>query len=116
VKRECGKCGAELYRDDKDRWFCPECIFEDLDPAFLDENGTDPGDLKKPFVLQPPTKPVSIRIAIPDLERAKMLARKKGIPKYQTYLKTLIHEALIKEESSTYVTSRRKASKRNRPS
>lgn len=95
-----------MYRDEKGRWFCPDCILEGLDPAFLDENQADAGELKRPFVLQPPTKPVSIRIAIPDLERAKSLARKKGIPKYQTYLKTLLHEALIKEESQTYAPSR----------
>jgi hypothetical protein len=111
VKRNCSKCGTDLYRDDRDRWFCPECILDEIDPAFLDEKRTHPGDLKKPFVLHPPTKPVSIRIAIPDLERAKALARKKGIPKYQTYLKTLLHEALIKEESGAYVPARRKASK-----
>jgi predicted DNA binding CopG/RHH family protein len=105
-----------MYRDEKGRWFCPECILEDLDQAFLDENLTDPGDLEKPFVMQPPTKPVSIRIAIPDLERAKALAQKKGIPKYQTYLKTLLHEALIKEERGMYAPNRRKASRRNRPS
>jgi hypothetical protein len=49
---------------------------------------------------------VSLRIAILDLERAKNLARKKGIPKYQTYIKTLLHEALIKEESQSYALSR----------
>jgi len=108
VKKECGKCGAEMYRDDKGHWFCPECILKELDCGFLDEDRTDPGDLKRRFVLQPPTKPVSIRIAIPDLERAKMLARKRGIPKYQTYLKTLLHDALIKEESGTYLPVRPK--------
>jgi hypothetical protein len=39
-----------------------------------------------------------------------------GIHQYQTYLKTLIHEALIKEESRTYLPNRRKASKCNQPS
>ena len=95
-----------MYRDDKGQWFCPDCILETLDPVFLDESQVDPGDLKKIFVLRPPTKPVSLRIAVPDLECAKMLARKKGIPKYQTYLKTLLHEALIKEESETCLPRR----------
>ncbi len=115
MRRECKKCAAEMYRDDKGRWFCPECVIEELDPGFLDESRTGPGDLKRPFVLRPPTKPVSIRIAIPDLERAKLLAREKGIPKYQTYLKTLLHEALIKEESSTYLPVRPKSSRRKKP-
>jgi predicted DNA binding CopG/RHH family protein len=114
VKKKCGKCGAEMYRDEKGRWFCPDCVLEDLDPAFLDQSQADAGELKKPFVLQPPTKPVSIRIAIQDLERAKNLARKKGIPKYQTYLKTLLHEALIKEESRPYAPTRTGISKKRR--
>jgi hypothetical protein len=32
-----------------------------------------------------------------DLELAQRLARRKGIPKYQTYIKTLLHEMLVKE-------------------
>jgi predicted DNA binding CopG/RHH family protein len=32
-----------------------------------------------------------------DLELARKLARRKGIPKYQTYIKTLLHEMLVKE-------------------
>jgi hypothetical protein len=31
-----------------------------------------------------------------DLELARTLARRKGIPKYQTYIKTLLHEMLVK--------------------
>lgn len=114
MKKECGKCGAEMYRDDRGLWFCPECVLEELDPGFLDENRIDSGDLKRPFALQPPTKPVSIRIAIPYLGRAKTLARKKGVPKYQTYLKTLLYEALIKEERGTYLPARPKSSRRKK--
>lgn len=32
-----------------------------------------------------------------DLELAQRLARRKGIPKYQTYIKTLLHDMLVKE-------------------
>ncbi len=32
-----------------------------------------------------------------DLELAWKLARRKGIPKYQIYIKTLLHEMLVKE-------------------
>jgi predicted DNA binding CopG/RHH family protein len=55
--------------------------------------------LERPYVLEPPTKQVSIRLAVTDLELAKRLARRKGVPKYQSYLKTLLHEALVKEAS-----------------
>jgi hypothetical protein len=96
-EKNCKKCGTEMYQDDQDLWFCPNCIIEEIDPAFLDEKRDHPGELKRPYVLSPPTKQVSIRIAISDLELARRLARRKGVPKYQTYIKTLLHEALEKE-------------------
>ena len=46
-----------------------------------------PGYLRTPVPSQPRT----------DLELAKRLARQKGMPKYQSYIKTLLHEALVKE-------------------
>lgn len=57
----------------------------------------DRGELKRPYVLDPPTKQVNIRLAATDLEMAKRLAKRKEIPKYQSYIKTLLHEALVKE-------------------
>jgi len=97
MTQTCAKCGTEMYQDDQGQWFCPDCILEELDPAFLDEEQDNPGDLSRPYVLEPPTKQVSIRLSITDLELAKRLAKQKGIPKYQSYIKTLLHEALIKE-------------------
>ncbi len=42
------------------------------------------------------TKSTTIRLFAEDLERAKVVAERKGL-RYQTYLKMLIHEALKKE-------------------
>jgi predicted HicB family RNase H-like nuclease len=42
-------------------------------------------------------KPTSLRLPPQDLERARKLAERKGLP-YQTYIKMLLHEALGKEE------------------
>jgi len=95
--KTCRKCGSEMYQDDQGTWFCPDCIVEEIDPAFLDEKRDDPGELKRPYVLSPPTKQVSIRLAVGDVELARRLARRKGVPKYQTYIKTLLHKALAKE-------------------
>jgi hypothetical protein len=44
-----------------------------------------------------PTPMVSIRIDPADLSRARRLAGRKGL-RYQTYLKMLLHEALLREE------------------
>ena len=95
--KTCRKCGAEKYQDDQGVWFCPDCLIEALDPAFLDEQRADPGDLTHPYVLSPPTKQVSIRLAVSDVQLARTLAQRKGVPKYQTYIKTLLHAALAKE-------------------
>lgn len=95
--KQCKKCATEMYQDDHDQWFCPDCVLEEIDPAFLDEKLDHPGELKRPYLLSPPTKQVSIRLAVSDVELARRLARRKGIPKYQTYIKTLLHEALAKE-------------------
>ncbi len=43
-----------------------------------------------------PTKSVSVRLPVTDIERARKLAEKRGIG-YQTLIKTLLHEALKKE-------------------
>ncbi|MDA2939286.1 hypothetical protein MYX75_13625 [Acidobacteria bacterium AH-259-A15] len=99
MTKKCKKCGQEMYQDDQGQWFCPDCIVQEIDPAFLDEERDDRGELRRPYRLEPPTKQVSIRLAIIDLELAKRLARSKGIPKYQSYIKTLLHKALIKEAS-----------------
>ena len=41
---------------------------------------------------------ITIRIAEDDLTRARTLAAEKGL-RYQTYLKMLLHQALISEEN-----------------
>ena len=42
------------------------------------------------------TKPVTIRLAVTDVEAAQELAGKRGLP-YQTYIKMLLHQALKQE-------------------
>ena len=99
MKRQniCKRCGTERYQDDQGKWFCPDCILEEMDTTFLDSHIDDPGELKKPYVLRPPTRQISIRLAVGDVELARKLARQKGVPKYQTYMKTLLHNALVRE-------------------
>ena len=95
--KNCKKCRIEKYRDDHGDWFCPNCVAEEIDAEFLDEKQINRGDLKRPYILEPPTKQISLRMPLVDLELARRLARRKGIPKYQTYIKTLLHEMLVKE-------------------
>ena len=46
---------------------------------------------------RPPTKTVTIRLPVEDVARARRLAAQKG-QGYQTLVKTLLHEALGREE------------------
>ncbi len=46
---------------------------------------------------RPPTKTVTIRLPLYDVARARRLAAQKGLG-YQTLVKTLLHEALQREE------------------
>ena len=43
------------------------------------------------------SKNITIRMPLRDIERARLLAEKKGLG-YQTYMKMLLHEALEREE------------------
>lgn len=98
--KKCQQCGSEMYRDDQQKWFCPDCVLEEINPVFLDERLDHPGELKRAYILEPPTKQVSIRLAVRDVELARKLARRRRVPKYQTYMKELLHEALTKEAAS----------------
>jgi predicted DNA binding CopG/RHH family protein len=48
---------------------------------------------------RPATKHISTRVNAADLAIANKLAAAKGLP-YQTYIKSLLHEALAKENSN----------------
>jgi predicted DNA binding CopG/RHH family protein len=49
---------------------------------------------------RPETRHISIRLSAVDLVMANKLAAAKGLP-YQTYIKSLLHESLVKEISKT---------------
>ena len=46
-----------------------------------------------------PLKTVTMRLPVPDIQAARDLAQRKGLP-YQTYIKMILHEALQKERSA----------------
>jgi len=86
-----------MYQDDQRKWFCPDCILQQIEPNFLDEKLDHPGKLRRPYILEPASKQVNIRLPITDLELARKLARRKGISKYQIYIRSLLHDTLVKE-------------------
>lgn len=46
-----------------------------------------------------PTKNISVRLPVTDLERARKIAERRGVG-YQTVIKTLLHEALKRESGA----------------
>lgn len=77
--------------------FCPMCEALTSDAYF--ERGEEPPTIKPGYMTIPAAKSTktTIRLDAYDIARAKTLAKKKGI-RYQTYIKSLLHQALDKEE------------------
>jgi predicted DNA binding CopG/RHH family protein len=47
-----------------------------------------------------PLKTVTMRLPVSDIEAARVLAERKGLP-YQTYIKMLLHQAIEKERRAS---------------
>jgi len=56
------------------------------------------GAVRGPFA-RPATRHISIRLSAADLAAAAQLAAAKGLP-YQTYIKSLLHEAIERERTA----------------
>lgn len=92
--KKCEICDSELFEDEKGELFCPDCEADEFLETF-DEN--DDSWMKNKFkIIKPKTKPVTIRINVADIEKAKKIAKDKNVA-YQTLLKNVIHQNLDKE-------------------
>jgi hypothetical protein len=54
------------------------------------------GKIKRLPTVRGATKSLTIRMPIADIEAAREIAEKRGLP-YQTYIKGLLHQALARE-------------------
>jgi hypothetical protein len=61
-----------------------------------------------PFKEPKPTPTTTIRLDPDDIAKARVQAAERGL-RYQTYLKMIIHEALLKEEARKEMASRESA-------
>jgi predicted DNA binding CopG/RHH family protein len=71
----------------------------EIDTSDIPEISTRRAGMRGLFT-RPETRQISIRLSATDLLKANQLAAKKGLP-YQTYIKSLLHEALQREEATT---------------
>jgi predicted DNA binding CopG/RHH family protein len=58
------------------------------------------GRIKRLPAVRAATTPLTIRIPVTDLEAARQLAQKRGLP-YQTYIKGLLHQAIERERKAS---------------
>ncbi len=91
MTKKCEICDTEMFQDEHNEWFCPNCEAEDFMTSFEDNDDW----MKTKFkVVQPKTKSVTIRLNIYDIEKAKKIAKDKNLP-YQSLIKEIIHKNLV---------------------
>ena len=71
---------------------------DQIDTSDIPELTSFAGGVRGRF-YRPVTQSVTIRLNAPDVEAARQLSKLKGLP-YQTYIKGLLHEALVREARS----------------
>jgi predicted DNA binding CopG/RHH family protein len=79
--------------EEADWWYRNRSLVEDL----LAKHGRRVGRNLELEVELKPAKLISIRLPEADIARAKKVAMRKGLP-YLTYLRSVIHEGLAREE------------------
>lgn len=89
----CNEMVEDIYETNSGVEACGDCFADDFLETF-DENEDDfIFENAKWEVVKPETKPITIRLNVIDIERAKKLAKEKNMP-YQTLLKEIIHKNL----------------------
>lgn len=68
---------------------------DQIDTSDIPEMTNFAGAIRGRF-YRPVTQSVTIRLNAPDIEAARQLSKVKGMP-YQTYIRGLLHEALLRE-------------------
>jgi predicted DNA binding CopG/RHH family protein len=79
--------------EEADWWYRNRNVVEEL----IEKHGRRVGRNLEVEIALKPAKLISIRLPEADIERTKKLAARKGI-RYQTYLRSLLHESLAREE------------------
>jgi predicted DNA binding CopG/RHH family protein len=83
---------------------------EQIDTSDLPEFAGLSGGVRGHF-YRPVTQSVTIRLNAPDVDAARRLSRLKGMP-YQTYIKGLLHDALVREAKLALAGCSRAGNKR----
>jgi predicted DNA binding CopG/RHH family protein len=80
-----------------------EAAWWDSNPDFIAdqfEKAAKSGNVVRGLPHREPTRLVTIRLALKDIETAQALAGKAGLP-YQTYVKSILHQALERKRKAS---------------
>lgn len=83
--------------EEADWWYLNRDRVEEALMAAMEQGTIQRGTAPTPTREAGASKNVTIRIAETDLAGARKQAETKGLP-YQTYIKSLLHEALVRQE------------------
>ena len=67
---------TKMYQDDPGKWFCPDCVVEEINPSFLDEG------LEHPGAVEATLCPSSDLDSPPEIAWASLYSRLFGTSKY----------------------------------
>jgi len=98
VKTKAGKA-AKLPKFKSE---AQEAEWWDRNPDFIAdqfEKAAKEGRILRGLPGRGATRSVTIRLAVKDVETAQILAEKMGLP-YQTYIKTVLHQALERKRKA----------------
>ncbi|MEO8597621.1 MAG: CopG family antitoxin [Candidatus Solibacter sp.] len=87
-----------MFKSEKD-----EAEWWDAHPEVITElflKARKEGRIKRLPVVRGATRPVTIRMAVADVQVAQEIAERQGVP-YQTYIKGLLHKALERERKAS---------------
>jgi hypothetical protein len=80
-----------------------EAAWWDANPGFIAaqfEKASKEGRVVRGLPGRGATRSVTIRLAVEDVEAAQAAAKRLGLP-YQTYIKSLLHQALEQEQKAS---------------
>jgi predicted DNA binding CopG/RHH family protein len=92
------RSGTPRFRSERE-----EAEWWDAHPEVITElflKAKKEGKIKRLPVVRGTTKSLTIRVPIADIEAAREIAEKRGLP-YQTYIKGLLHQALERERKAS---------------
>jgi len=93
ICQDCKEKVEDLYETDDGRMLCGDCYATDFLKTFDEKDDSWTDNIENVRIVTPETKPITIRINVVDIQRAKRKAKEKGMP-YQTLIKNIIHEHL----------------------